>query len=203
MTDWGSRVTVRNSIFWDNTATNGPNVVDGEAGSFYLYEDEIYPSSTLDINYSIVNGWTGTFGGAGNSGADPVFADLDGLDDVPGTLDDDLRLTPGSPAINAGALRWNARDRPRRGSAPFVVGPTSERMSSASATTTATKLWTCPASPPGRTALQVPLSGRSPQAVKPSTPAPTVTWTCTTLPAGARVRRAVRGAYLETSLAAP
>ncbi|MEK6799631.1 MAG: right-handed parallel beta-helix repeat-containing protein [Planctomycetota bacterium] len=103
VTDWGSRVTVRNSIFWDNTATNGPNVVDGEAGSFYLYEDEIYPSSTLDINYSIVNGWTGTFGGAGNSGADPVFADLDGLDDVPGTLDDDLRLTPGSPAINAGA----------------------------------------------------------------------------------------------------
>jgi len=34
--------------------------------------------------------------------ADPQFMDADGPDDVIGTLDDDLRLQPGSPAINAG-----------------------------------------------------------------------------------------------------
>ena len=34
--------------------------------------------------------------------ADPMFVDADGPDNVPGTEDDDLRLLPGSPAIDAG-----------------------------------------------------------------------------------------------------
>jgi hypothetical protein len=33
--------------------------------------------------------------------ADPLFVDADGPDGLPGTADDDLRLAPGSPAIDA------------------------------------------------------------------------------------------------------
>jgi len=57
---------------------------------------------TISVNYSTVQGWDGTLGGVGNSGADPMFADPDGPDDIIGTEDDNLRLSPGSPAINAG-----------------------------------------------------------------------------------------------------
>jgi len=59
---------------------------------------EIYPT----VRYSIVQGWTGSLGGVGNSGVNPMFVDPDGADDISGTEDDDLRLSPGSPAINAG-----------------------------------------------------------------------------------------------------
>lgn len=41
-------------------------------------------------------------GGVGNSAEDPLLVDPDGFDDIPGTEDDNLRLLPGSPAINAG-----------------------------------------------------------------------------------------------------
>src|SRR5690606_27894292 len=40
--------------------------------------------------------------GPGVVALDPAFVDPDGADGVPGTLDDDLRLLPGSPAIDAG-----------------------------------------------------------------------------------------------------
>jgi hypothetical protein len=56
----------------------------------------------MEVHYSLVEGWTGALGGAGNSGADPMFADPIGPDGIPGTEDDDLQLSPGSPAINAG-----------------------------------------------------------------------------------------------------
>ena len=38
----------------------------------------------------------------GNIDADPLFVDADGPDDIPGTEDDDLRLSAGSPCINTG-----------------------------------------------------------------------------------------------------
>jgi hypothetical protein len=41
-------------------------------------------------------------GGVGNSGVDPMFVDPVGPDGIAGTEDDDLRVLPGSPAINAG-----------------------------------------------------------------------------------------------------
>ena len=82
-----------NTVFWDNQNVRGEG---GQNVQFYL------SYSTLDIDHSIVPGWTGSLGGVGNSGADPLFVDADGADDVIGTEDDDLRLSPGSPAINAG-----------------------------------------------------------------------------------------------------
>ena len=47
------------------------------------------------------------FAGTGNIDADPKFVDADGLDDVPGTEDDDLRLDRFSPCIDAGGI-WVA-----------------------------------------------------------------------------------------------
>jgi len=42
------------------------------------------------------------FDEGGNLSSDPLFVDADGLDGIPGTFDDDLRLTALSPAIDAG-----------------------------------------------------------------------------------------------------
>ena len=53
------------------------------------------------VDYSCVQGLTGDLGGIGNIGDDPLFVDLDGADDILGTEDDDLRLSPGSPCIDA------------------------------------------------------------------------------------------------------
>ena len=55
----------------------------------------------ITINHSDIEGWTGSFGGAGNRGDNPLFVDGDGQDDTPGTEDDNLRLGPGSPVIDA------------------------------------------------------------------------------------------------------
>jgi hypothetical protein len=40
--------------------------------------------------------------GIGNISADPLFVDADGADNIPGTIDDNLRLLSGSPCIDAG-----------------------------------------------------------------------------------------------------
>jgi parallel beta helix pectate lyase-like protein len=55
----------------------------------------------VSIAYSNVRGGGD---GLGNINADPRFQDPNGADDVPGTLDDDLRLSVGSPCIDAGRL---------------------------------------------------------------------------------------------------
>ncbi len=60
------------------------------------------PDGLTQVDYSTIQGWTGSYGGVGNTGVDPMFVDADGADDVAGTEDDDLRLLPGSPAINSG-----------------------------------------------------------------------------------------------------
>lgn len=77
-----SQVTVVNTIIWNNS----PFEIHLTGGS-------------ITVSYSDVRGgWPGT----GNIDADPLFADADGADDVIGTEDDDLRLLPGSPCIDAG-----------------------------------------------------------------------------------------------------
>jgi hypothetical protein len=50
-----------------------------------------------------VGGWTGALGAAGNIGDDPLFVDADGPDDIVGTDDDNLRLSPISACIDVGA----------------------------------------------------------------------------------------------------
>jgi len=81
-----------NCVLWGNE--------DDFAGS--SQRAQVHSFEPPGIRYSIVQNWTGSWGGAGNSGVDPMFVDADGADDIAGTEDDDLRLSPGSPAINAG-----------------------------------------------------------------------------------------------------
>jgi parallel beta-helix repeat protein len=75
--------SVSNCILWGNTDAGGT----GESAQ--IYNDPSDDSTTL-INYSCVQGWTGGLGGTGNIGDDPLFADAD------------LRLSAGSPCIDAG-----------------------------------------------------------------------------------------------------
>ncbi|UCH98048.1 MAG: hypothetical protein JSV88_14670, partial [Candidatus Aminicenantes bacterium] len=89
-------LTICNSILWGNINLNVP----GECAQLFSGGP-----GTFSIHYSCVQGWTGVLGGEGNQGSrgnTPLFVDADGLDDIPGTLDDNLRLLPGSCCIDAG-----------------------------------------------------------------------------------------------------
>jgi Right handed beta helix region len=110
--------TVLNSTFVGNNASGGGGLFAANAvnvSNTLLWGNSNHESdfsertqvwglgtANLDVNYCIVEGWTGDFGGIGNSGVGPMFVDADGPDDILGTEDDNLRLLPGSPAINAG-----------------------------------------------------------------------------------------------------
>ena len=84
--------TLTNSILWDNDAPFG----NTESQQIHHF------NGTTIVNHSTVQGWSGALGGIGNNGSDPLLADPDGLDNVVGTKDDDLRLNSGSPCIDAG-----------------------------------------------------------------------------------------------------
>lgn len=87
-----------NGIVWGNTAS--------------LLGDQMYTGAGDPIiSYSLIQdsggsgaAWDDDLGvdGGGNIDSDPLFVDMDGDDNVLGTDDDDLRLGPGSPAIDAG-----------------------------------------------------------------------------------------------------
>ncbi len=91
--DEGLGITVDNCILWDNSDAGG----SGESAQVL-----VSGTGAAVVNYSHIQGWTGGFGGVGNSGDDPLIVDADGADDVYGTDDDDLRLAYGSPCIDAG-----------------------------------------------------------------------------------------------------
>ena len=85
-----------NSIAWSNSDSLGA----GEVSQLFLNDGESL--GEIDISYSIVEHWSGNFGGIGNSGIDPRWVNPLGLDGIAGTTDDDLRLQPTSPCIDAG-----------------------------------------------------------------------------------------------------
>lgn len=65
--DAGGTVRLDNCILWDNTDAASPWQVEAaqiatDAGS-------------VEVNYSCVQGWSGTFAGVGSFGLDPLFAD--------------------------------------------------------------------------------------------------------------------------------
>jgi hypothetical protein len=74
--------TVHDCIFWENVPSGAVN-----------------DQATLSIDYSNLQT---TYPGQGNFHADPLFINPAGNDSAPGTMDDDFRLKPGSPCINAG-----------------------------------------------------------------------------------------------------
>jgi len=78
-----SNVELNNCIIWDGT-------------------DGIYNNDDSKINFffsNIQSGWPGE----DNISADPLFVDPDGDDGIFGTIDDDLRLSAGSPCIDKGS----------------------------------------------------------------------------------------------------
>ncbi|MEZ6196594.1 MAG: choice-of-anchor Q domain-containing protein, partial [Planctomycetota bacterium] len=91
----GATMTVGNSIFWHNCG-----ISDDEPGQ--IFNDDTGGAVAFSIDRSIVNNITGALGGVGNSGLNPQFVDELGPDGLVGTLDEDLAVMSGSPAIDAG-----------------------------------------------------------------------------------------------------
>ena len=80
--------TMRNCIVWGNTAPSGPQTAGG----------------SLLVTYSCIQNWSG--GGTGNTNDNPNFMDPDGPDNNPGAYaDNDYRLKPNSPCVDAGDNR--------------------------------------------------------------------------------------------------
>lgn len=106
----GGEVSVINSTFTANIASETGGAYDGliSAAVFtncILWDNGPEALSTFvprhppEVTYcDIQGGWDGE----GNIDADPAFRDPLGPDGVAGTIDDDLRLSPGSACINAG-----------------------------------------------------------------------------------------------------
>ncbi len=84
----GGLFMMRNSIIWRNVDQSG-NV----GPQLHTNQDNI-----LDIAYTLVQGGAD---GPGNLNANPQFRDPSGADNVAGNQDDDLRLAPNSPCIDA------------------------------------------------------------------------------------------------------
>ncbi len=85
-------VHISNSIVWDIQSTLEP--IDAFGTTFF--------AGTITASRCLIEGWASQFPGIGNSNANPQFVDADGPDNIPGSIDDDLRLSPNSPAIDRG-----------------------------------------------------------------------------------------------------
>ncbi|UCC99249.1 MAG: hypothetical protein JSW66_05045, partial [Phycisphaerales bacterium] len=81
---------LNNCILWFNT---------GRDSSLELAQVQ---GERTDISNCCVQGWTGKLGGTGNFADNPMFIDPNGPDGKIGTIDDDMRLSHGSPCINVG-----------------------------------------------------------------------------------------------------
>ena len=101
---------ISNSILWDNQIELGP------AGTSPFGDDDqseqigVFGNTVIQVHHSAVEGWDGTIPGQQSSGANPILVDADGADNILGTADDDLRLHPTSPYIDAGANAFIPRD---------------------------------------------------------------------------------------------
>lgn len=87
-------VTIRNCIFWNN-----------QRGGFFGESAQLSTDgvgATVNIDRSTFMNYAGTFGGMAVSTADPLLVDDNGADNNFGTVDDDVHLGSGSPAIDAG-----------------------------------------------------------------------------------------------------
>lgn len=97
-----AQLTLLNCVMWADNAPNGPEIRIGWG---------IAPNGIVNVAYSdVARGEAGVQilstgilnWGAGNIDADPLFVDADGADDLPGSADDDLRISAGSPCTDAG-----------------------------------------------------------------------------------------------------
>lgn len=89
----GVQLILTNSILWGNTDSGAAD----EPAQLLPVEE-----SVVTIHYCDLQGWTGSLGGIGNIGDDPLFIDPLGADGLAGTPDDNFRLAADSPCVNAG-----------------------------------------------------------------------------------------------------
>ena len=95
---WFSNPTLTNCILWGDSAPTGPEIFnDGTISATVSYCD-VQGSGGSGAGWNLA---VGTDGG-NNIDDNPLFMDADGPDNIPGTEDDNLRLLPGSPCIDAG-----------------------------------------------------------------------------------------------------
>jgi len=90
----GATVEVTHSILYENSDSLGLGESAQISGAPGI--------ASLVVTSCLVSGWTGALGGTGNFDGAPLFADASGADAIPGTDDDDFRLTAGSLCIDAG-----------------------------------------------------------------------------------------------------
>jgi hypothetical protein len=102
---------IANCTFWANSTLEsggGLHIATSQDGVASVYNsivrgnspDQINLIDALEVSYcDIEDGWAGN--GSHNIDADPLFIDPEGLDGIPGTADDNLRLLPLSPCIDA------------------------------------------------------------------------------------------------------
>lgn len=99
----GGDVSLENSVFWRNRASS-----PGLANRQILWKGgELYVISSLvegGLPTEAVDGGGNVKGSLKREDVpNPMFRNADGVDEVAGTLDDDFRLFPDSPLINAGS----------------------------------------------------------------------------------------------------
>lgn len=85
-----------------NTAQIGAGIYNSNAGAALknsIVYDFIIPGNSVTVSYSCVLNGLGT--GNGNINLNPSFVDPDGPDGIPGTEDDNFRLTSNSPCLDA------------------------------------------------------------------------------------------------------
>ncbi|MCI0629212.1 MAG: dockerin type I domain-containing protein [Phycisphaerales bacterium] len=90
----GSSTFLVNSILWGNT----DNAIQPDELTQLVAD----PAGNVSIDHCCIEGFTGEYYQDPESfDADPLFPDLPGPDGIVGTLDDNLRLAPDSPCLNA------------------------------------------------------------------------------------------------------
>jgi len=104
----GHNATITNSVVWGN-------VVDPHGGAWTDEVAQIEGIEFAAIGYSDIQGWSGTYGGDGNIGLDPLFVAPTDPDGQFGPMEPDFHLLPDSPCINAGlteTIDWGPWDPP-------------------------------------------------------------------------------------------
>jgi hypothetical protein len=101
---------IQNTILWNNSAAASTPLAAQVSGG------------TAVVDYSCIQGWDGSLGGIGNFSADPLFVNAVGIDGVPGTEDDDLHLSNGSPCANVGDNEAVASEQTDFESDPRIQG---------------------------------------------------------------------------------
>ncbi len=88
----GGSMNVVNTILWNNVDSTGVTMAAQLSAS----------GGTISATYSLIKNLGAPLLGFGNISSAPLFRDDNGPDNVVGTLDDDFRLFPISPGVDAG-----------------------------------------------------------------------------------------------------